>query len=1051
MQRRAHDSMNDWQSQDVLTQHRTVKHRWRLILSVLLSGLLLQAGVVRADPISQTPSFFFAGNLDFAITGGTLRTQSNGVNACSVGTSNTALLSGVPPGANVIAAYLYWAGSGSTPDNQVQFRGATVNAGRTFSETFNFGALSFDFFSGFADVTALVTGNGSYTFSGLTVTNTDQGTSAPYCSRAAVLSGWGLIAVYEDPSEPLRVINLFDGFQSFRGSQIQVTPNNFLVPANPVDGRIAILTWEGDVENSTPANSVSENLVFDGQSTAAINLTDTVNPLNNQFNSTINVNGTTNSFGVDFDNYDISSRLRAGDNSAVTTYASGGDLVLLSLQAVSTTNTAVADLTLAKRLASSSFSNAAPATYGLAVSNLGPSPAAGPITVTDSLPADLTFLSASSADGSWICTGGDPVTCNHPGPLAAGSTLPELLLTTTVDPAISAPIINQAAVASATFDGDTSNNSTSLPVGTVVTPDISSSRKLAQDLNGGNLVAGDTVRYRIVIEETAGAAISDLRMEDTLDPLLGSPSFVNLAGGTDASSGNQLLITGLSVPASGTVTVVFDAVVGPSAVDGDLINNRARLLKAANGIAVDIDAPELAVGSNVIPTSGIKPLYFGDIAGSTNNPALPLAMSRTPLTGNSNPVRVRIRRQDNNREWRLTPLLAAPLGIDDEVIPVRLFMRRNNQTNTRPIRVTLTHGSGNVFVGCAQRSLLGTGSAGLSNSVTRGFDFNVARTDANCNPIAGAPITVPAGSFLSITVDNDPAGGSGRAVFVYPFDSTTAESSRIELPATTIINVDSVGVFDASGGGSVVSEAAAGNTIFLRASVSDPFGAFDITGASFELSDPSSGVVASGPMTQLSSAGAGKVYEAPFTVPLDASNGTWSLAVTAAEGTEGTITHTGFGSFTVTGGAGLTVEKTIEVLSDGGNGTPKAIPGAEVEYTIRVTNTGADPIEANSIFIRDLLPPELKLVLSPNDPVVLVEGTPASGLTLSYDNLSSTSDDVSFSNDGGNSFITPNVDSNGLDQTVPPIDYLQINPQGMMPGNSGVPPSFELRLRMRIP
>ncbi len=1025
------------------------RHRLTALVLALLTGVT--GPLAHADPISPTPSFFFAGNLDFTVTGGTLRTESNSGNSCAVTNSSTGTLTGVPPGATVAAAYLYWAGSGSTPDNAVRFQSSVVSASRTFSETFNFGTLRFDFFSGFADVTGLVSGNGTYTFSDLTVTNTDQGTTSPYCSRAAVLSGWGMIVIYELLGEPLRVINLFDGFQQFRGSQIQVNPTNFVVPASPIDGRVAILTWEGDVENSTPANGVSENLTFDGASTGPVNLTDLLNPLNNQFNSTINGNGTSTSYGVDFDSYDISSRLRAGDSSATTTYASGGDLVLLSLQVVSTTNTATADLRLSKRLASPSLSNAAPARFGLAVSNAGPSPATGPITLTDTLPAGLAFLGANSADGSWSCSGNTTVTCAHPGPLAVGATLPEAIVIASVDPGISVPITNEATVTSPVFDGNTANNRATLTISSIATPELSTSRKSVVDLDDGDLLPGDTLRYSILIEESAGADLAGLVLDDALDPGLTNPVWVNLAGGTDESAGNQLRVSDLSVPASGSITLVFDAQVIATAGDGDRINNTATLTQAAVGLIQSVTAPEVTVGTRVIPTSGIKPLYFGDIDGSTNNPVVPLTMSRVPLGIASNPERVRIRRQDNNRSWRLAPLLAADLGLDADPIPVRLYLRRNGQTTNRVVRVTLTHGTGNTFIGCSQRTLLTSGSAGLSTSETRPFDFNIERTDANCNPIAGAPLTIPAGSFLSLNVDNSPTGGSGQAIFLYPWHTGANDASGLELPANTIINVDSVAVFDAPGDGNALSAIAAGATVFLRATVSDPFGADDITAARYALFDPSAAQVASGPMAELSADGAIKTYEVPITIPADASNGVWRLVVTADEGTEGSITHTASAPVTVTGGPGLTVEKTLTVLSDGGSGIPKAIPGAEVEYIIRVANTGADPIEADSIFVNDLLPAELRLVLAPGAPVTLVDGSPSSGLTLNFSTLSDPTDDVGFSNNGGSSFITPSVDSEGLDQTVPPIDFLQINPKGVMPGNSGTPPSFELRLRMRIP
>ncbi|MGI9326951.1 MAG: hypothetical protein ACR2PZ_17155 [Pseudomonadales bacterium] len=1027
---------------------RRVWLRALMALTVLLSSL-----AASADPISVTPRFYFAGNVNYTVTGATLRTQPNSGNSCAVGNTASAALAGVPLGANILNAYLYWAGSGPTADNTVTFNGTTVTADRQFSESYSLPGLNLDFFSGFADVTALVSGNGTYTLADLSVTTTDIGGDGDYCSRSAVLSGWGLIVVYEDSAEPLRVINLYDGFQQFRGSQIQVSPSNFRIPSAPIDGKIAILSWEGDVENSAALGGISENLTFDGENTPAINLTDATNPVNNQFNSTINVSATTTSYGVDFDVYDISSRLTAGDTGATTTYASGGDLVLLSLQAVSTTNTAVVDLALSKSLETANFSNAAPATYRLTVSNVGPSAENAPITLVDTLPAGLTLASTSSTDSNWNCSGSTVVTCTHPGPIAPAASLADVMITAAVDPSISAPVTNSATVSSTSFDGNTTNNTASHTANSIVAPDLTTSSKTVQDLNGGSIQPGDTLRYRINIVESAGADIADLALLDPIDALLTNLQIVSSGGGVDASTPTQLSISGINVAASSTVTVTFDVDVVASAVSNDLISNAATLSHTGTGINQLVSAPDVIVGGSVIPTSGIKPLYFGDIQGTSNAPALPLELTRAPLTTTSSPERVRIRRQDNDRTWRLSPNLSSDLGLDTDPIPVRLFLRRNNNTSTRNIRVSLTHGVANTLIGCVDASISTAGAAGLSNSQTRAFDFAIVQTDASCAPIAAAPLSIPSGSYVALTVDNEPNAGSGQAVFVYPYDTASGESSRAELPATTIINVDSVGWFDAAGGGSVLSSLVAGQTAYLRALVSDPFGSADITAASFELFDATGTSVSTGALAEIAATAGTKTYEVGYTVPLDAVNGTWTAAVSAAEGTEGNITHTAYGNVEVTGGAGLRVEKTLAVTFDGSSpSAPKAIPGAEVEYAITVTNDGGDPIEADSIEIRDQLPGELTYLLgNPLDPITFIDGTPSSNLSFTFSGLASTTDDVEFSNDGGASFITPVVDADGADATIPPINFILVTPQGTMPANGGSAPSFEIRLRMRIP
>jgi hypothetical protein len=131
------------------------------------------------------------GNINFVTTGGSLRNAPNTTNACSVNTTSTQLLAGIPALRTVRKAYLYWGASGNTADTTVTLNGSNVTASRTFTRTFNNGT-AFNYFGGFADVTTLVSGNGSYTFGGLTVAN-----GTPWCGSQAVVGGWSLIVIYE--------------------------------------------------------------------------------------------------------------------------------------------------------------------------------------------------------------------------------------------------------------------------------------------------------------------------------------------------------------------------------------------------------------------------------------------------------------------------------------------------------------------------------------------------------------------------------------------------------------------------------------------------------------------------------------------------------------------------------------------------------------------------------------------------------------------------------------------------------------------------------------
>ena len=126
------------------------------------------------------------------------------------------------------------------------------------------------------------------------------------------------------------MVNVYDGFRFYQGGEIVVTADNFRIAASGIDGKAAHVTWEGDESNSQALNGFSESLRFNGH-----DLTDALNPAANQFNSTVNVTGRADTWGVDFDIHSVTPWLSAGATSAISRYSSGQDLVLLSAEVIS--------------------------------------------------------------------------------------------------------------------------------------------------------------------------------------------------------------------------------------------------------------------------------------------------------------------------------------------------------------------------------------------------------------------------------------------------------------------------------------------------------------------------------------------------------------------------------------------------------------------------------------------------------------------------------------------------------------------------------------------
>ena len=131
--------------------------------------------------------------------------------------------------------------------------------------------------------------------------------------------------------------------------------------------------------------------------------------------------------------------------------------------------------------------------------------------------------------------------------------------------------------------------------------------------------------------------------------------------------------------------------------------------------------------------------------------------------------------------------------------------------------------------------------------------------------------------------------------------------------------------------------------------------------------------------------------------------------------------------------AQLTLQKSMDVINGPVNGTsnPKAISGARIEYTLTVSNAGEGTTDTDSIAIVDKLATGTDFYVGTDanvSPISLVDGNPASNLTLTFENLTSTTDDVEFSNDGGLTFgYQPTPDANGFD---PLITDFRITPTG---------------------
>ena len=1012
----------------------------RLLFALALLALAFECAPAFAQS-QQTPitrAARFTGYINFVTTGGSLRTEPNTGNACAVGTTSTQTLSGIPAGRTVLAAYLYWGASAGTSggatqiDSTVTLNGSTVTAARTFTAAYDNAGTLLRYAGGVADVTSRVTGNGSYTFGGLTINN-----GAPHCAVAAVAGGWGLIVIYQGAAERLRAINVFDGLQLFRGSALTLTPDGFRTPPSGIDGRVAIITWEGDPGNSGPLSGFSESLRFNGGLLDDGLVPAGSDPTLQQYDGTVNSQGVVTSYGADIDTYDVTALLAPGQESATTVYSSGGDLVLLTAQVVSVTTEPNVDLSLTKS-GPASFAVGSNGSYTLRVTNSAAATVEredNPIRVVDTLPAGLTFVSGTGT--GWSCTAAaQVVTCTHPPILDPGQSLPDLTLTVAVGAAAFANVTNTAVVSSASFDSNAANNTASVTT-SVRRADLSTSTKSVLDVNGGEADPGDTLRYTITLTETGGTAASGVSVIDDVPANVTGFAVVSIpAGSTNGSTvggganGNGLLsISNITVPASSSATIVFDVRVAASASPGTPIDNVATAANP-NGPGATPAAPTVTVSPSRIPGSGSKPLYLRRLTTGT-----PLQLSRNPPAAAETFEAVP---GSGNRVWTLTPVLQRSVAIPAGSIAVRLWLSRSGSGSSRTVVVTLANAASGFSSSATQ-----TISPPSSTTPTE-FVFTLPNAAAR---------TFPAGSSLTLTVAQTSPTASDTFTRVHPNGATAGNYSRVGLNSNTVINVDTVQAFSAAyPATSTTPSFAPGASAYLRAVISDPFGSFDIASARLDVIDSGGTTRISGQaMTLVADDGlATRTYEYVYPVPVSPALGGWTVRVTGVEGTEGIVTDLGVGSFIVAlPQPSLSVQKLSEILTDPVNGASNArrIPGSVVRYALRVVNTGPGTVDAGALIITDPIPANSALFVSTSagPPVEFIDGSPASGLSFSY------AAHVSYSNQlgGGPPFsYTPVPDAAGFD---PAITGLRIAPGGSLaPAGTTGSPAFTVRFRVRV-
>lgn len=258
---------------------------------------------------------------------------------------------------------------------------------------------------------------------------------------------------------------------------------------------------------------------------------------------------------------------------------SAGDTRSANDCGASTTPVTEAAVGSIRKEAVGSFSVGRPGAWNLWIRNLGTSSIAGPLTVTDTIPPSLGYLSATAP--GWQCTvAGGVLTCTSTGPLARGdSSL--ISLTTAVTAAALPSVRNCARLAIA---GATVANAESCAVAPVTNPtiDLVTSKRASSE----SAAPGETIPWRIeIVNRGTAATTGPIVMTDTLPASLtvrdarGPEVDCRLEGQVVTCTRTTPLAPGASLVIAITTTVRADAAIEP------IVN------RACTRTAGDTDAP----------------------------------------------------------------------------------------------------------------------------------------------------------------------------------------------------------------------------------------------------------------------------------------------------------------------------------------------------------------------------------------------------------------------------------------------------------------------------
>ncbi|MFE2106837.1 LPXTG cell wall anchor domain-containing protein [Kitasatospora sp. NPDC059463] len=483
----------------------------------------------------------------------------------------------IPAGSQVRSARLYWQFNPTNTSNAGGTSG-DINAGDKVSWKVpgsssyeQLTADTYDWFdqqvggtppepllagAGVKDVTAQVkaAGPGNYTVAGIQACAGRSSAQNFGGNNVGCWGGWSLVVAYENQAEPLRYLQVWDGFQLLRSPDnlATLTLSGIHTPATAPPATMGVTVGDGDVP-------IAGDQLLVGSSVDDLTVLPMPGPAgtatDNAFTSRIDhvaANGTgsnlttrtpapVNNYGYDARTIDVTGRIPAGSTQAVLRINGAGDA--LHPQAVWLAVDALEpdlQITKANQPAGSTTNNppgnvdpGAEITYTFTVANRHKDGTAADldtatgVTLTDALPAGTGYVDGS---GPGCTAAGRNVTC------AVGDLRPGAETTVSFRARVDAGLApgtkldNTASLAYRGAQTGRDQQRTSNTVRNTVSEHTG--YRIAKTADKAQALPGDTVKYQVDITNTGNAPLTGLTVTDDLSAVLDDADYNGDAAAT---------------------------------------------------------------------------------------------------------------------------------------------------------------------------------------------------------------------------------------------------------------------------------------------------------------------------------------------------------------------------------------------------------------------------------------------------------------------------------------------------------------------------------------